>query len=419
MKIRNLITLTLISILFINHSISAQSDYEKTLSFKKQYKELEDRIKSASSLEECLRIGNDIVNLKTNFISDTNLLDKSLYPENFESSFSKIEKSLEVRKGDFTQIVELTTEVGTLKSQVTELSEKNRNLIAEIRELNLKGDKDAAAIASLQKLVAQLKSNIQQRDELVRDIVDSLLTEFIKAPSTLNEVEKQEFITKIDSRNLFYNIERTITDNIQFMRVTQLMPEDLSEMKKQYAEFNKIWKQVGEKLGDVYLSKKEKVQEIATIDEMFSEWNSRVNEEMWAQVNKLFREKQISLLSFRSGEGFVNSVTSFIDDEIKNLGVKRQEEAEKIFFTFTDSIYFKSVQPTWVPILIENKMMTEANKDSIESRMALWKEKVSPEEPFNWMYVILSGIIIVLLIAYFMKGRKKEHISEEFPEDNS
>lgn len=408
MKIRNLITLTLISILFINYNISAQSDYEKTQNFKKQYKELEDRIKSASSLEECLRIGNDIANLKTNFISDTNLLDKSLYPENFESSFSKIEKSLEVRKGDFTQIVELTTEVGTLKSQVTELSEKNRNLIAEIRELNLKGEKDAAAIVSLQKLVAQLKSNIQQRDELVRDIVDSLLTEFVKAPSTLNEAEKQAFITKIDSRNLFYNIERTITDNIQFMRVTQLMPEDLSEMKKQYAEFNKIWKQIGEKLGDVYLSKKEKVQEIAAIDEMFSEWNSRINEEMWAQVNKLFREKQISLLSFRSGDNFVNSVNSFIDDEIKNLGVKRQEEAEKIFFTFTDSVYFKSVQPVWIPILIENKMMTEANKDSIESRIAFWKEKVSPEEPFNWMYVILSGIIIVLLIAYFMKGKKSQ-----------
>lgn len=358
-------------------------------------------------------IENDIEKLKTNFINNKDLLDKSLYPENFESSFTKIERAVKVRKGDFTQIVELTTEVGTLKSQVTELSEKNRNLIAEIRELNIKGEKDAATIASLQKLVAQLKSNIQQRDELVRDIVDSLLTEFVKAPSSLNEAERQAFITKIDSRNLFYNIERTITDNIQFMRVTQLMPDDLSEMKKQYAEFNKIWKQIGGKLGEVYLSKKEKVQEIASIDEMFSEWNSRINEEMWMQVNRLFREKQISLLSFRSGEGFVNSVTSFIDDEIKNLGVKRQDEAEKIFFTFTDSVYFKSVKPVWVPILIENKMMTEANKDSIESRIALWKEKVSPEEPFNWMYVILGGIIVILLIAYFMKGSKRQSSIQE------
>jgi hypothetical protein len=253
----------------------------------------------------------------------------------------------------------------------------------------------------------------------VRDIVDSLLTEFIKAPSTLNDAERQAIISKIDSRNLFYNIERTIADNVQFMRVTQLQPEDLSEMKKQYSDFNKIWKQVGSKLGDVYLNKRDKAQEIAGIDAMFAEWNSRINEEIWAQVNRLFREKQIALLPFRSGEQFVTSVNSFIDDEIKNYGVKRAEESETTFFAFSDSVYFKSVQPTWIPILIENRMMSEANKDSIEARVAVWKEKVSPEEPFNWVYVILGGVIILLVVAYLMKGRKKDHVLEKAPDENS
>lgn len=402
-----------------NIIISAQSDYDKTQSFKKQYKNLEDAIKNAATLDECTAIGENIAKLKNDFINDKTLLDKFLYPENFESSFVKIEKALEVRKGDFTQIVELTSEVGELKTQIVEISEENRDLIAQIRTLNLKADKDAATIASLQKLVSQLKANIQQRDQLVRDIVDSLLIEFIKAPSTLNDAERQAIISKIDSRNLFYNIERTIADNVQFMRVTQLLPKDLSEMKKQYSDFNKIWKQVGSKLGDVYLNKRDKAQEIAGIDAMFAEWNSRINEEIWAQVNRLFREKQIALLPFRSGEQFVTSVNSFIDDEVKNYGVKRAEESETTFFVFTDSVYFKSVQPTWIPILIENQMMSEANKDSIEARISVWKEKVSPEEPFNWVYVILGGVIILLVIAYFMKGRNKDRALEKAPDENS
>jgi len=397
----------------------AQSDYEKTQTFKKQYKIYEDAIKEASSLEECNLIAENIAKFKNEFLADKELLDKVLYPENFESAFAKLERALEVRKGDFTQITELKTEVGTLKSQVTELSEKNQDLLAQIKALNLQVKKDAATIASLQKLVAQLKANIQQRDLLVRDIIDSLLTEFLKTPGTLNEAEKQAIITKVDSRNLFYNIERTIVDNIQFMRVTQLTPKDLGEMKKQYRDFNRLWKQIGPKLSDVYLTKQDKASQIANIDGMFFEWNSRLNEEIWTQINQLFREKNLALLPFRSGEQFVNSVYSFIDDEIKNLGVKSKDESLKTYYAFTDSVYFKTVQPVWIPILIENNMMTEADKDSIEAHIAMWKEKVSPPSKFNWVYVAGGILIIALIVALFMKGRNKQKvvIEEKKPEE--
>lgn len=397
------------SLVFIS-SAYAQSDFDKTQNFKKQYKQIEDAIKNAASLEECNTIGQNISKLKNDFAGDKTLLDKSLYPDNFDASFAKIEKALEVRKGDFTQIVELTSQVGTLKTQVTELSEQNQDLIGQIKQLNLKSSKDEATISSLQKLVAQLKANIQQRDLLVKDIVDSLLAEFIKSPSTLNDAEKQAMITKIDSRNLFYNIERTIADNVQFMKVTQMMPTDLSEMKKQYRDFNKVWKQIGPKLGDVYLNRKDKSTEIANIDAMFSEWNARLNDEMWSQINKLFREKSLSVLPFRSGDQFVNSVNSFVDDEIKNLGVKSKDESERTFFAFTDSVYFKTIEPTWVPILVENNMMSEANKDSIEAKIGKWKEAVAPASGFNWIYAGLGGVIVILVLLLIFRGRKKQLI---------
>lgn len=392
--------------LMISSVSFAQSDYEKTQNFKTKYKQIEESIKNASTLDECNSLSADIAKLKEEFLPDKPLLDKSLYPDNFETSFARIEKALEIRKGDFTQIVELTSEVGTLKTQVTELSVKNQDLIGQIRQLNLRVEKDAATIASLQKLVAQLKSNIQQRDLLVRDIVDSLLAEFVNAPSSLNEAEKQSIISKVDSRNLFYNIERTISDNIQFMRVTQLTPEDLSEMKNQYRDFNKVWKQIGPRLADVYLDKREKAVEIGNIDGMFNDWNQRINEEMWGQLNKFFREKQIPMLPFSNGDQFTNSAVSFIDDEIKNLGVKSSEESERNFYTFTDSVYFPQIEPVWIPILIENNMMTEANKDTIDARIAVWKEKVAPASAFNWIYAALIAVIVFLTVAYFLKGRK-------------
>lgn len=394
--------------IFVFSSIYSQSDFEKTEKFKTRVQQIESSIKSASSLEQCSIIEENISKLRSDFVSDIELLDKSLYPDTYESSISKLEKALETRKGDFTQITELSSEVVNLKDKVSDLSQENQGLLSQIRMLNIKSAKDAQTIASLQKLVAQLKANIQQRDELVRGIVDSLLAQFIQYPNTLNEAEKQNIYTKVESGNLFYNIERTIADNVQFMKVTQLAPDDLSEMKKQYKDFNKVWRQIGPKLAEVYLNKREKAAQIANIDAMFNDWNIRLNDEMWGQINKLFREKKVALLPFRSGDQFVNTVASYVDDELKNYGVKSSEESENAYYTFTDSVYFKTVEPVWIPILIENNMMTEANKDSIDSSIAKWKEKVAPAAKINWVYIGGGAVIIFLVIAFFLKGRKRK-----------
>lgn len=407
-----LFLIILLTAIVLNQTTYAQSDLEKVNSFDSRFKQYEAAIKNASSLDECNVIGENIEKLKTEYSSSRILIEKSLQI-NYDDAFSKIERALEVRKGDFTQIVQLTTEVGSLKDKVSELSQQNEGLIAQIKVLNIKSAKDAATIASLSKLVAQLKSNIAQRDELVRGIVDSLLQEFVKTPGTLNEAEKQAVFKKVDSGNLFYNIERTISDNIQFMKVTQTTPDDLSKMKEQFKDFNKVWRQIGPKLGEVYLNRRDKTLQIANIDNMFTDWNSLLNEEMWGQVNRLFRDQKFAVLPFRSGDQFVNSVNTFVDDEIKNYGVKRSSESENTFYSFTDSVYFKTVQPVWIPLLIENNMMTEANKDSVEKRIAVWKEKIAPGSKMNWVYIGGAAVIIFLVIAYLMKGKKKVAVQNE------
>lgn len=406
----------LLTAFVLNQNTFAQSDREKVNNFDSRFKQYESAIKNAASLDECNIIGENIAKLKEEFVDSKTLLEKSLQI-NYDEEFLKIERTLEVRKSDFTQIVQLTTEVGSLKDKVSELSQQNEGLISQIKQINMRTAKDAATIASLTKLVAQLKSNIEQRDQLVRGVVDSLLQEFVKTPGTLNEAEKQAVFKKVDNGNLFYNIERTISDNVQFMKVTQMTAEDLSKMKEQYKDFNKVWRQVGPKLAEVYLNRRDKAAQVANIDVMFTDWNIRINDEMWGQVNKLFRDYKLALLPFRSGDQFVNSVTSFVDDEIKNYGIKTSEESKRTFDSFTDSVYFKTVQPVWVPVLIENNLMTEANKDSVEKRITAWKEKVTPSSKMNWVYIIGAIVIVALVAAFFMKGKKRKVIVEEKKEE--
>ena len=146
----------LLAAFVLNQNIFAQSDREKVNNFDSRFKQYESAIKNAASLDECNIIGENIAKLKEEFADSRTLLEKSLQI-NYDEEFLKLERALEVRKGDFTQIVQLTTEVGSLKDKVSELSQQNECLISQIKQLNIRTAKDASTIASLTKLVAQFK----------------------------------------------------------------------------------------------------------------------------------------------------------------------------------------------------------------------------------------------------------------------
>jgi len=400
------IFLNVLLFLIMNALMFAQSDYETLQNFKSLYKQIEESIKNVSSVDECISISEKINNLRNEFMGSKTFLNKALYPENFESAFAKIENTLETKRTDLTQISTLTTQVGTLQTQVTELNQKNEELIKQINELMLKSERDQATITELKKLVAQLRGNINQRDLLVRDLVDSLLVEFIKSPQNLSPKESQAIMSKVNKANLFYNIERTIADNIQFTKVTQMTADDFSQMKKQYTDFDKVWKQIGPRLSSVYLNKKQKKSEIVQIDSLFIQWNAQIDGGIWRSINNLFVGKGIYLAPFNNSDLFVGNVSTFIDDEIKNLGVKSKSESEDVFHTFTDSVYNKTFAEKWLPVLIENNMMTQSQKDIIEAKIELWKKEATSSFSY-WVYIITIAIILLVVVYIFQRTKKK------------
>ncbi|MBI3125410.1 MAG: hypothetical protein HYZ10_13500 [Ignavibacteriales bacterium] len=397
-----LVTLFLVA---ISSSIFAQSDYETVQNFKRQHKQIAEAIKNAASSDDCNIIEEKINNLRNEFAGNKALLDKALYPDNFESSFEKIESAFQSKRTDLAQINILTTQVGTLQEQVLMLNQKNEDLMKRISELTLKSEKDQADIANLKKLVSQLRGNINQRDLLVRDLVDSLLVEFIKSPQEMTQKERRVIITKVNKGNLFNNVKRTIEDNIRFTNVTQMTADDFSKMKKQQRNFDKVWKQIGPRLSSVYLKEKNKKLEISQIDTLFVQWNNQMNNEIWRSIHALFMEKNINLISFNNSNQFVDKVCSFIDEQIKNLEVKSTDESEEIFYTFTDSVYFKTVEKKWIPVLLENNMMTQTEKDIIDGKINEWKNEMTPS--YAYLGFIIVGVIIIAAVLYAYKKTKK------------
>lgn len=388
---------------FIN-SIVAQSDLEIVENFKSDITSIENTIKNASSLEDLKDIPSRINVLKENFETYKELLDKSLYPDNYQTSIDKLNKNYLMRQGDFTTIDVLQTEVSTLNEQVEFLNQRNNELLSEVRNLETQRDKDAKTIKKLNNLVAQLRKSISQRDELVLSMIDSLMPPTVRDQDLLTSEDKSMITKEEQEQNLIENVKTTIKDNIRFMQATSLKPDDLNTIREQQEDFSNKWKKVGVKLVEVYSEDGKKAEELKEIDELFDTWYEAVKKEAWKSINDDFSINGIELRNFKNGNEFTTSVEMFIGDELKNLGVKSDEESKKVYAQFADSTWFASIQPVWMNYLIENKMLTDENKNKMESKIAEWKNALYPSN--WWIYLIIVVVLIAGGIFFFMKKRK-------------
>lgn len=397
-------------VVFINGLNFAQSDFEIKQSFLNKYKQIEVSIEYANNTDDCAGIAGQIDKLKNEFSSHSVMLDNALYPDDFAAMFAKLNKKLAIREADVTQIGELKVQVTELNDQLLKLNQENSELIYQVQSLKRNATRNAKTIDSLKYLVKRLSAKLKERDELVMSMVDSLFQQITVIPASVNDYESNGVFKKIASTNFFENIKRSVADNMKFMRVTILTADDLNEIRGQQKEMSERWQQVGPSLAKVYLQSKQQATEVNQINNLFNEWKQQIDDQVWERVYNIFEKKNIHLLQFKSGEEFTNSISSFVQDEIKNYGVKGKDESDKTYALFVDSLWFKEVEPKWLPYLLNDKMITEANKDSLDSRIKEWKEKVSPSQFPLWVIYVVVGIIMVtvLSIVIFRKPVKIE-----------
>ena len=404
MKNKLIVSIVLIHLFLGMNLLFAQSDYEIVQNFKERVSNIEQEIRDADSLAALSNVEYNIEKLRSDFTANKELLDKSLYPDNFDKTIQKLRNSYTLRQGDFTQIDVLHTEVTGLKEEIDTLNRRNEELVIQFQELE---KQTGERIATLEKTVSRLNALLQKRDQIVMNMIDSLLPPSFRDGEELNAREKQQVFSEAEENNVLYHIKRAVNDNIRFLEATKLHPRDIEDLKNRQENFTQIWKSVGPTMVEIYSEKGKSTNELKEIDEAFTRWHNELNREVWESINDEFAENDINLQSFSSGKEFTSVVTNFIDDEIKNADVKGDAEMEAAYNKFVDSTWNEKIEPDWLPFLIDNNMLAENDKDSIEVMIASWKDTVYPGG-FNWLYVIIVVLVIAVLILLFTRKSKRE-----------
>jgi len=412
---RNQFLAILVAILFIFIGYpAAQSDYEIVQNFKTKYQKIEKKINDAALLNELNAVVAEIDLLKQEYAEYEDLLDKSLYPDNYEKIFENLHAAYLMRQGDFTKIDVLQTEVVVLEQKVEDLNKRNIQIIAMFDELETLTKMDKKAITESENLIEDLRNYLWQRDKLVVDMMDKLIPAIMREKATLSAEDKRIVRRAENKEDVLHNIKVSIKDNIRFLEATSLKPDDIKEIREQQDQFSDTWKAIGPKLLDVYASKDKKTAQLKEIDSLFIQWYYKsFDQNVWRSIRNEFRKHNIVLKEFNYGDEFVHSVKLFIEDELKSLDIKSDEASVQTYVSFTDSTWFSTIKPIWMPYLIEEGKFTIEQKDEVETNIEKWVNELYPSK--LWLYILIwFGIVIFLLPAILLLIRKRKKSQFEF-----
>ncbi len=405
MKKMNFIISALLITFVINISCLAQQDYQVVQNFKNKEAAIKEAIHNASSLDTLNQIQAQIEQLKTDFEGHKELLNKSLYPDDFNASIAKLDNALALRKGDFTQIKTLKIKVSNMQTSLDSLSAKNSKLLSSIQNLEIQGNKDRHTILLLERDKRELRYSLRKRDMVVMTMLDSLLPNSGINSSSLTSGEKRKVFSETKRMDIVSNIKKAINDNIQFLSVTSLMPSDLNSIKEQQHQFERIWKNVGPEIIKIYSTRRKSVKNLADINNEFDEWNRAINQEAWNSIRQEFGSHGIMLNRFSNGVQFSQVLNSYINDEIKNADLN-SNKAVTDYHVFVDSVWLATVEPVWVPYLNENKMWPASEKNKLTAKLKIWKSSVIGS--FNWLYVIIPVVVVFLVIIFFVRAKSSD-----------
>jgi outer membrane murein-binding lipoprotein Lpp len=388
-----------------------QSDYEIAQSFKKQYAALTKAIEAAQTVQECAEISININALEKEYTPHKALLDKTLYPDDFQKKLEMVhgqlayaQNKLGIIQESVSKIASLESQVKELSAQVEKLSNENGALMSEIQALRASNAQDKKMLDSLNTLVAKLQSSIRSRDKMIFAMVDSIFLQYDKNVDALKDVEKQKVASHIERNSVVGNIKKSVLDNVMFLQSTSLTGKDLATMAGEQKKFASEWKGLGPKLAAIYVSQKERAKEVSTIDTMITAWGAKVDAALWKSLNDLFTSHNLTVKPFNNGADFQTNVVGFIDDEIQNANQRTEAARLQVYTVFVDSVWNGELTTVWMPLMRDNDMVTEAQFGQVKVRIDAWRSTVQPTH--TTLYIIIAVVVLLLLLLIYRRTKK-------------
>lgn len=384
------------------------SDYQITKEFENTYKSLEASINNANTIEEADSLNNEVSKLRETYADHQSLIDHALYPNTFDDTIQDLmadvnetEEVLMIIENQGEELTSLNEQIASYQSEITFLNNETDSLRTLITESQKSEQK-------LSRLVKQYRQRVEERDEFVLKMMDSLFVayrELEMSPGSNEEIASSAIAIQQGDNPLEF-INATIEENIQVLKVgsSELSTEEYLKMHTTQKRFADTWNKVGNDLSQVY-GGSETRQWKNKIDGQLKDWRASTSKNMWDSINNTLEQNNVDIGAFDNNQSFYTAIESFINSSVESSEDKIIAEGNRDEFKSFYDFWTSKVKNEWGNYIQDGEVLTMSQISTIDAELINWRDET---EPTSFVIPILLGLSFITIVGLIIVLSRKD-----------
>mgnify|MGYP003639043889 CR=1 FL=1 len=400
---------TLLFILLISSTLFAQeSDYKITSDFKTNYDSIAIALSNASTVKQVDSLKQEIVLLDDEYFKYDELIDNSIYPSNYKAQIDELklksstaEHRLLIIENQSERLAKLSQEVAYYKSEIAFLNTRADSLRKAIARSEVSEERLAG-------LVKRYRKNLELRDELVMDVVDSLMITYSGINSIkISEISNQVESGRITGTNPLEMLKNIIDENIEYASNTNkvLTVEDHLRMYALQHHFEEVWNRVGNKMITAYGGTENSEWNTAFTSKI-KDWRMVTSQKMWNSMDKYLEFSDVELGAFDNNYSFFIALDGFVKEAQKKSNDEIISNESYQDYKKFQQFWSGKVKNEWSNLIQNTEVLTVAQISSIDEQLSSWEAEARPIHPFLLVLLVLTSISLGGYILVMSKSKK-------------
>lgn len=409
-KLNRIFGIILFTVLIISsNSILAQnSDHDIKTGFTERYDSLDHEITNAKSVALVDSLILEVNEFDKEYTDHIELLDNALYPSSYSSEMTALYRNINITEQKLLIIENQSERLSKLGKEVAQYR-------SELDILNMKSDSLRKAIARanqseerLSKLVTSYRESLERRDELVMNVIDSMLVSY----KGMNSLKLQELADDVESgrinsdNNPLNMISAVIEENTEYSKSQgkTLSVDDYLRMYAVQRHFEDAWGQIGDRMIYVYGGDSKK-QWQNSIDSKMKEWRMSTSKNMWVSMDNYLEFSNVELSAFDNNYSFFVALDKFVKEA-------KEESKSQILSSESYNDYKKfqefwsgKIKNEWSNLVQDAEVLTVAQISTIDQQLDGWESEARPIHPLILVLLVLTGVALLGFMFVMLKTR--------------
>ncbi|WP_138429631.1 hypothetical protein [Fodinibius saliphilus] len=387
----------------------AKSDYEIQKNFKQQYEQFEEKLETVSTPDKAKKLIDSIKEFDKKYQAHTNLLDKALHPKSYDQKIAALKRSSVVTNERLTTISKQMKKLDELQTQLA-IYQKDLN------QLNKRTDSlqeaMAKSIKSEQKLSASLseyRRSLEKRDDLILAFIDSMVVAYqqmdLEALQDLENIDKKSRIKS--NGNALEMVHDISEENLRMLEknADKLRLNDYMRMAEVQQQFETMWTRLGNKIREVYDGKNAEML-AKEVDHNINQWNLKLKTQTFAALHDSLSEYDIQLNEFKNSDEFYNSLSSYVNKQIKNSKENESKANYKKFTQFQE--FWNQLEIKWSNNFVDAGIIEKPQMATLNARVDTWAQHAKPDSNNLLVYLFGASILLAVTLGVMLIREKKQ-----------